>query len=796
MSAVIELSNQERIGTKNRFKNMFDLHARFVSLKEKAEKDQKTRHENYIRCYKKHPYLKRDGTYDTNFGIFRQKIDASIAAFKDLVINRNRWANISPVFAESAEQKEDFKQKISNAWHDCFISTWEERSENVKSDLFDMVMFGKGIEVWESLTDVYPVSIPMNRCYPESNAGFNSEKWGLFFYEKKFTVNELLLEIEDEDTAKAKGWNRDALLDFIRKRDAFKSAQETSIIESFHNGSISVDCLELEIWLVFAFVKEHTERTVGSRKGYITHYVMPKDEWNVDASDNEKESRYFKKFEAYAKCMSEVVRVRSYSFSRSYWEATSYAEEILVTCMTVDKTKNRALRNATRKSSIILTSNNTDEQEALAACSLDKEFTVLRPGVNVQQTNIGSDARELMEVTREISFDHERNSGNHLTTGAQNVKGRAITAEEARQNASRESASASNDLDSFADQDSGYLKTLYCKTLDVEIPESNERLTKFRKMFKKRMEEYGIKKEFYDPENVCVESNLAIGAGSPMAKSAIFREIFNVLGFRPSTVGEERAKRDAVAALASEEAAVFYLGPSMETPGNESQHAGNENAILENAEANAMNAQVMGDDNHEVHLKIHLTDAKQNLDQAFEKLKVIKQTPLTLIPVMLDKIHDKIAGAANKMTHSIAHIESLKKDESKNSFVAQMEKEIKQLQSVYVIAESEFKNASSEFMKTQQQNSIADEELRHLQAMNQERERAAKALNDIAIAKAVEKTQFAADQHQTKIQQKEQDHQQGLDLKREEKALDMAGKTLEIAKQNEQPEGQGTIPQQ
>lgn len=788
------LQNNEALESKHRFKNMFDLHSKFVTQSQKAD-NKKTERENYVKCYNRWPYVKKGGKQDANFGIFRQKIDSAVSAFEDLVIARSRWANISPIFAETAEQREDYKEKISTCWHDTFISTWANRSSNTKKDLWDMIMFGKGIEIWETLTDVYPESIPMENCYPESRAGFDPSKWGLFFYTKVFTVNELLLEIEDEKIAELKGWNRDALLDFIRNREAFKTSTRDSILDDFRRGNIGVDSLELEIKLVFAFVKENKETIESDRKGYITHYVMPFDEWTIQGEQEKKESRYFKFFPAYAECMSHHVSVRSYSHSRNYWDSSSFAEEILVTCMTVDKTKNRALRNATRKSSIMVKSQNVDQQEKLSSLSPDEEFTVLDPGMEIQQTSIGSDIRELMEITREISFDAERHGGGHLATGAQNVKGRAITAEEVKQNTSRESASALSDLNNFADQDSLFLKTLYFKTLKAET--TDEKILKLRKLFKKKMEEYGIDKEFYDPENVSIESNLAVGAGSPAAKAIIFDKIISFLSFRPSTVGEERAKRDAIASVSSEERAAYYMGPSVETPTNEMQHAGVENAILENSEVNPMNVQVGGDDNHETHLKIHIIDAKKNVSEALEKLKMVSRIPSIMMPTYLDKIHNKIAGAENKATHSLAHIEMIAKDETKKGLSGQMEKEIKVLQQMLAIANSQFKQASEGLLKSQQQNFQLTEEERHMLAMNQEAERHAKAMNDIALAKAVEKTQFGQEQAKVKAMNKQEEHDLAMQQKTKEASLNLAVKTVEKEKElYDDTTSQGQVPQE
>ena len=168
-----KLPNQEQPHTfPHRFKNAYDLHSRFTTARDEL-KAKEVQWENYIKAYNRWPYVKKNGKQDANFGQFKFKIDNTVRVYLDLLTERQYWIRILPMNAESKDQQMDWSEKISSCWHESFIEPWMERTEHARNDVFDMVVFGKGIEYWSSQHCIYSESIPVTHVIPDKNAGMN-----------------------------------------------------------------------------------------------------------------------------------------------------------------------------------------------------------------------------------------------------------------------------------------------------------------------------------------------------------------------------------------------------------------------------------------------------------------------------------------------------------------------------------------------------------------------------------------------------------------------------------------------
>ena len=407
-----------KFGSANRFDSMDELHSRYSSIRDRMNEKMKE-WKNYLMSYRRHPIQRKGGRKDANYGQFKFEIDESSDVFTSLVLSRPTWATIIPKDAPDKKTKLKWRTQISECWHEEFILPWEEKVENTAYDFFDMQMFMAGIEFWCNKGDVYPENVPIEHVFPDLTAGINPKKWETLFVLRRMSYKKLY-DMRNKD-----GWNRDAiesLLDTCENR-----VNDLSEFEKLRLDTKDATTTDNSILVCYAYVKEYD--------GSITHYIFPEDgiisaRKHGDTSTPQKESRFLLIRKNFCKDMSEVVAIRTYHRFKQYWSGESLADNIFISKLQGDQAMNRILRSAVRSATTYLNSSNADTQEKLQNSS-DQEVVVLDPDVKITQTNIQSNVGDLFNAVRQLEFDTSKMNRDHLPAGSQNVKGRAITAEEA-----------------------------------------------------------------------------------------------------------------------------------------------------------------------------------------------------------------------------------------------------------------------------------------------------------------------------------------------------------------------------
>ena len=563
------------------------------------------------------------------------------------------------------------------------------------------------------------------------------------------------MEIEDKDIAEKNGWKRDIVLEMLRSNSKFNKLSNDSILDGFANGSLDAEQTELTIDLVFAYVLEYKEMDVNGRKGRVTQYVFREDGKIVDdkskASNEDKERRYLKEFPAYAEDMQQVLAVRSYQQSRSYWNVSSFAENIFVSCNFYDQAMNRTVRSAVRRNSVFIKSSNADMQEKLRNMTED-EFQVLDPSCDIATTGVSQDIDSIMNVMRSIIFDTDRQTGQYLSTGSQNVKGKAITAEEVRSNALKESDYNMTDMDMFVLQDTRYGKELFRRSQSDLIIDEKE--TKRQKKFRDKMKAYGIPKEAYDPEKVLILSVYNIAAGSQLSKNIQTQELINILLFNPQDEGQERAKKAGIAALVGNNMVDYYM-QKKEYATVETRQIGIENEILSNPRINPKDAVVLSVDVHTTHFAGHLDGFIFELQQCDKLFSQLNQTVPEQQPIIVQQIGDILLALDNRGSHMEAHLQMMSQDPLQAKNVTPMRQKLDQVRRVEQQLENQYKQLLEERAGSQQNvNYMTEEQKMKLQGMQAEIQYQ-QQLRDIGLGKSVEKAALSKQTQEDRIAQQD-----------------------------------------
>lgn len=733
--------NQERApGAENRFAKMSDLHLRYTVSKDRMrEKMEKWR--NYWQSYRRYPIKRSHGRVDANYGQFKFEIDNEIATFQSLILNRPTWITIIPKDAPDKTTKMDWSHRISECWHEEFIAPWHEKAENTNYDLFDMTMFMAGIEFWPNKGTIYPENVQIETCFPDLLAGTNPKKWETFFIYRRMSYLQLQERYENDKDDK---WDKNSLKDLLESKQ--NRVDELTRFEALRLDTKETLNTENSILLLYAFVKEYD--------GKITKYIIPENGIIIAQQGSSKiDDRYLFREENYCDHIGQVVAIRTYHRFKYYWSGQSLADDIFLTKLQGDQAQNKILRSAVRAATTFVNSSNADTQEKLQKIQ-DEEIIVLDADVKVNAQNIPANTTDLLNAIRQLNFDTDRQTRDTMPAGSQNVKGRAITAEEAgnQQLQSAERRSIKTDL--FVQNDQRYGEELYRRSMKVTKAEDGGNALD---RFKKKMEYYGIPEEAYEFDNVVINSSFSMMGGHMAARMAAGDKLIALTRIKPESIQVYRAKREAIANLTDySQADYFCESPDQPIDPIQARFAGVENEIMDNSNLNPLNAQVFADDNHVFHLgKMHLPDIENDLKWIQQLLGQYIELPISAKAVYIYKFQDQLKASDNKFAHCISHLQMMELDGGLEAEIKFFENEMNRLRAAYTTLSKLMRQAIDQFAQETQANAYLTEENRLRIEDRQNEVTYRQQLREVGLGKAVDQAQLAQQRAMAKQQQQD-----------------------------------------
>lgn len=715
-----------KFGSPERFSGMDDLHSRYTSIRDRMEEKMKE-WKNYLKSYRRHPIQRKNGKKDANYGQFKFEIDNSADMFTSLVLSRPTWATIIPITAPDKKTKLDWRNKISECWNEEFILPWEEKVENTSYDFFDMQMFMAGIEFWKNKGDVYPENIPIEHVFPDLTAGINPKKWETLFVLRRESYSSLYRKLKDSD------WNSDAIQDLLQTEQ-----NRTTLLSDFEKLRLdtkSDETTDNTILLVYAYVKEYD--------GTVTHYIFPEDgiisaRSKADVKKQEAEKRFLLIRKKYCDHIGQIVAIRTYHRFKQYWSGESLADNIFVTKLQGDQAMNRILRSAIRSATTYLNSNNADTQEKLQQAS-DQELVVLDADVKVTQTSIQSNTADLFNAVRQLDFDTARMNRDYLPAGSQNVKGRAITAEEAGNQAMQAVEQKEKKTTLFIQQDQRFIEEIYRRSLLVS---NGEKEYKCLERFKKKMEYYGIPEEAYAFENVMIQSTFSLMGGSMTARIQGTERLVSLARIKPESEGVRRAVVEAIASIVGYENVELYFPYKDEIEESDARRAGMENEILDNPNLNPLNAQVLAKDNHVQDLTLHIPDIENDLKILQGLVESHEQLPVSMKAINIVKMQEHTVAIDNKFSHCLAHLEMMSMDAGLAGYIQNFEAKLNQVRAPFISLQKIINQLIQAFGQENQENSFMTRSLQ-LKLQDQQNEvQYRQQLRDIGLGKSIEQAKL------------------------------------------------------
>jgi len=745
------------------FPDAQDMHDRYHQLvsNDPFSKKREMFLQNYQRQpWKRNPQDPNCKLKDANFGQFAGKINAAMSVFISVLTERNSWIKVVPRYPKPGENIKPQSDRITSAFHKLFIRPWENRYMMEVMAAFDMVFYSKAIEHWPSPGCVYSENIPVEQVFPDTNATMDTKTWSYVFVVREFTVAELydMLDGEEEEESinRLKDFDKTYLRHMLEQYESYVKSKSNTSTSIQGEGSYSQSVRDDVIKIVYAYVKDQFKK-----KKKISLYVFPAElkEWEDhnysithSGLSNPTNVKTLLEIKGYTECMSRVVAVRTYHITRKYWQCNSFAEQIFLSTTLYDKSMSLVIRAAKRNMVLMFKSDNPDTQKKLMKQN-DSEVQIVDPGVEYLTTGQLTGVRDLVEVVREIMVNTERDSALASAPGSQNVKGYAITAQEATLNAQRTGEAESLNIRMMINQDLSLYKEIYRRAVKVG---SSKKFKRSLEIFKKEMEMFNVPEENYDYDEVFFVPN-GVSGGSQSTRIANSQMLIQALSRSPTAPGEQQAQRDLVGAIVGVDNVEAYISDRLEV-NPVIIKAGSENEDLDNPYANPMNLPVLPTDKHLQELPIHIGDYEKKLTIAQGILKAATTMPNAVKKIiLLSAAQDLVAAQDNKGGHINAHIQAAMTSKENQDFLQGFIPQYKKLQSLQDEMAEAAQKMMDQTMNEMSSSDLNSEQLRHAQAMNQLTETHTSTMNDIAVGKDLEKKKSASDTRSIKVEQQQED---------------------------------------
>lgn len=730
--------------SKNRFSSPSALHTMFTTIKDNQGAENRRTKENLIKSFDRQAQKNvRTGKLEVNHGQFTMKVMAACDSFTEFLTQSSDRFQVLLPFDVSPDTtiKEN---RIAAAFHKYFLKTWPDMFIEEDKMIFDLVMSGKGVHHWPERVGYRSEVVPSGLVYPSLGSSMQPKTWNLAFVQEEMSLNDLY-DISfgpGAETNVSKGWNEEGLEAYLTFKKA--TSRDRSVEGQFNRGNTVATDMEKVITIIHCYVKEYT--------GKVTKFIIPYDTSFYESGEGKKNGLNVDEYlfckEEYVDCISHVISVRSNHTSRSYWSCPSFAELIYLSCKFYDQATNAIIRAAIRNMTLFLKSANPDQADKLRKIGAS-EVEVLDSDTTLEQARIGIPVQEMVQVVRQVMFDAERQTNQSQAPGSQNVKGYAITAEEAKQRALDGDRSESILLKRFTSQDGGYYSTMYRRA--VKSPSHEEK--KLNEAFAASLNLHGISKDDYDPDNVIILPLFSFG-GSRSNKISFAQSLLSAVSVGASTVAQQKAKRELISAHVGAENADQYINDNEEMKNlvDVQDKAGLENEAMDNPVLNPSNVPVSPDDKHSIEVMFHLNDYKFKLSAALKLIQSSANLPPAMKIALLIAGRDLIVAQDNKGAHMEAHFKYWSQDPNANKdLVNNAYGQFDELRKSQDQMQKDAESAIQEYMQSVNTDSELTIKSAHAKQMSEIEVAHAKQMNEIALGKALQQHEEGKTAKQTKV---------------------------------------------
>jgi len=182
---------------------------------------------------------------DVNYGQLGFIVDNQKSSYYDVITERQACCTIKTKYGNEKERLVN-TENITTAF-DQALREWPGYLYNAEQDLEEMLLYGKGIGMWDSPMGWMPEHVYLSDLLFPDDIRIDFSNLEEFVRRVRLTPYELYKKIENRAAAEAMGWNVDAAIDAIRFHRAFSNNRKTredffrTISEAGFNWSLSVN---------------------------------------------------------------------------------------------------------------------------------------------------------------------------------------------------------------------------------------------------------------------------------------------------------------------------------------------------------------------------------------------------------------------------------------------------------------------------------------------------------------------------------------------------------------------------
>lgn len=602
---------------------------------------------------------------DVNWGSLEAIVNNQKSSYYDIITERQACATIKTKYGNERERLMH-SENITQAF-DQAIREWPGYLYNKEQDIESMLLYGKGIGMWDSPVGWMPRHIFLSDLLFPDDIKVDFSNLEEFVVRRRPTPYELYKIIENKEVAEALGWNVDAVIDAIRFHRAFSEHNKSredfyrTISESGFNWALSVnqkiDLYEI-YWREFdgtiskgVVLQDYnpivthingslrgseklSEATIRDQHGFLQLQIGKFNDWN------------------------EIMYMLTDSVgSGLFHDIKSQAEAAYVACRQYDFTMN-SLVDAVRLNSMLMVEGQTPDATKMLKQMEWLPISVMPDGAKFVQNRFSLPVQESMSFMQFYMGDLYRNLGQYRI-GQPTAGGKQRTKGEAELDAAESAKLSGTQIRRFNECETLYFRELYRRFVSSN---RNDDGYEYVKKFYEILEQLGTPREAASWKNITsVRSNLINGAGSPSFKLITAEKLVQLTSITPANEGQENAVKDAIAALAGRDNVIRYRDTKPERIDDNARIIGFENAGMTDVFVNPANFPVLPTDPHIEHAEGHFADLMLQLQTNLQMIQAGQPD--------VDELAKAVRSVQFKGAHIMAHVEFIAKDEGKADFL-------------------------------------------------------------------------------------------------------------------------------
>lgn len=666
----------------SRIKNSYQVYEICKEL-EQADSKRSKKRDRIFKAYNRFPPSDYSTLFEqgsewqsnVNFGMMAYVIDNNMSSYYDMLTERVQCAQIVTKWGKPRE-RHDFSEKISQGF-DKVMREWPDFLLNAEQDLLDMLLFSKGVQVWDDEEGCTSEHIPADYLLVPDGTKVSLTNFDQFAIKRKYSLHELWCKIESG--GEGRGWSRNAVLNAMKyQREAWSKKYKTTedFSQAIASGEVNLGAhLKEHVDTYTLYIREFKDKSI-SKFVVLRDYKPAFSLTRGSAASKEDHQREVINREgflfqrvSYEDDVRNILAVFIDQAGAGFWHRlTSLGEKIFVQCRQYDFIMNAVMDAVKINMSLMLQAQTEDAAEKIKALVWGP-YTIIPTDVPFVQQRMALPTQEATATVQFMMLDMFRGIGEYRIS-ERSSNGGPVTATQNMNDTAEAAKLSGTQLKRYNEQHTQYYRTFYKKLVGLKRGEKDyEMLEKFKDF----LDENGVPAEAWKWENIeSITSTMLAGAGSPSYKLQAAEKTIALTNISPKDEGQAHAVEDAIAALHGRSNVRRYINQVQPEPTINEQKAGWENEMLGNPLVNPSDMRVMPDDNHVYHVGVHLGDMERVISLVNEGIEKGKITPF----VAEHAAHRLL----NQGMHVMAHFEFLQRDEMKSKMLDQAKAQLNEIQ--------------------------------------------------------------------------------------------------------------------